>query len=198
MKRKIPIILTLIYIYIYPQHAQAHNYKAFETWGDVWQVLPFVMMGYSWYIEDYEGIKEQAISSAASFLITHAIKESFVLISKSDESKALISRRPNQGSFNGFPSGHTSFAFSSVGFAQKRYGFKFSIPTAAIATSVGVSRIYAQRHTTTQVIAGAALGFATSYLLSSKYNDENKYIGFYLDNAKDGSVNYKLVGFYRF
>lgn len=46
MKRKIPIILTLIYIYIYPQNAQAHNYKAFETWGDVWQVLPFVMMGY--------------------------------------------------------------------------------------------------------------------------------------------------------
>ena len=172
--------------------------SGFEIYGDVMQILPIAMMGYSWYLGDYQGIKEQAIGAGASFLGTHAIKYTFVLISRSSPSTARISQRPNNGSFDGFPSGHTSWAFSAVGFSLKRYGWKLALPTGIIATSVGISRVYAERHTTTQVIAGAILGFAASWLIASKYQKPNQNISFYTNNAPDGTPSYHFSYIRRF
>ncbi len=89
--------------------------SGFEIYGDVMQILPFAMMAYSYAIDDMQGVKEQAIGAGATFLTTHAIKQGFVIVSRSDESNARISQRPNNGSFDGFPSGHTSFTFSFGG-----------------------------------------------------------------------------------
>lgn len=133
--------------------------SGFEIFGDAMQVLPFITMAYSYVIDDFDGVKQQALGSAVTFASTHVIKQGFVILSRSDSELASISQRPNNGSYNGFPSGHTSFAFSAVGFAHKRYGWKFSVPLGVVATLTGVSRVYAQRHTTEQVVAGAVLGF---------------------------------------
>ena len=133
--------------------------SGFEIFGDAMQVLPFITMTYSYAIDDFDGVKQQALGSAVTFASTHVIKQGFVILSRSDSELASISQRPNNGSYDGFPSGHTSFAFSAVGFAHKRYGWKFSVPLGVVATLTGVSRVYAQRHTTEQVVAGAVLGF---------------------------------------
>lgn len=146
--------------------AQAKS--GFEIFGDAMQALPFVMMAYSYAIDDIEGIKQQALGSGVVLASTHIIKQGFVILSRSDENLAHISQRPNDGSYDGFPSGHTSFAFSAVGFAHKRYGWKFSLPLGVLATLTGVSRVYAERHTTEQVVAGAALGFFVSYAFAKK------------------------------
>lgn len=148
------------------------------------------MMGYSYSINDIQGVKEQALGAGLTLLSTHAIKASFVGISRSNPHSANISKRPTSNQYDGFPSGHTSFVFSSAGFAHKRYGTKLSIPLVAIGTSVGISRIVAKKHTATQVLSGAALGFATSYLISTKYIPSN--LSFYQTKAFDDSPNYHL------
>lgn len=150
--------------------AQAKS--GFEIFGDAMQVLPFVMMAYSYAADDMEGVKQQALGSAVTLAGTYLIKQGFVILSRSSENLASISQRPN-GSYDGFPSGHTSFAFSAVGFAHKRYGWKFSVPLGVLATLTGASRVYAQRHTTEQVLAGAALGFFVSYAFASKLESHN-------------------------
>lgn len=184
--------IAFVLLFISTLSSKIFAKSGFEIYGDVMQVLPVAMMAYSWYLKDYQGIKEQAIGAGVTLASTHIIKEGFVILSHSHPSYARISQRPNNGSFNGFPSGHTSFVFSSVGFAQKRYGYKLSLPLAVIATSVGISRIYAERHTTTQVIAGAILGFGTSYLIASKYNTPIQNISFSINPAINGTSNYHI------
>lgn len=167
--------------------------SGFGYYGDVMQILPFAMMAYSYYIDDKEGIKQQALGSGITLLSTSALKQSFVLLAR-DGKKAPIAKRPISDSYNGFPSGHTSFAFSAVGFAAKRYGIKTAAIPAVIATSVGISRIYDQRHTTLQVITGAILGFGVSYFLASKENLPNlSNLAFFTSTSISGNLNYHIA-----
>lgn len=173
------------------QNGNSREMDAFEIYGNVMQILPLAMMVYSYVIDDMQGVKEQALGAGATLLSTHAIKQGFVIASRTDESYARISKRPDNSGFDGFPSGHTSWAFSAVGFSLKRYGWKFALPTALIATSVGVSRVHAQRHTTLQVISGALLGFSLSYLLSSKYNAPP--VVAWIERERDESISYHIA-----
>lgn len=185
------ILFTFLCLQIIITESKAKS--AFETYGDIVQALPIAMMIYSYSIDDMQGVKEQAIGAGVTLLSTHAIKQSFVLIASKDESIASISQRPNRGSFDGFPSGHTSVAFSSVGFAQKRYGWKWSVPLGLLASAGGISRIYAEKHTITQVIAGATLGFLASYLLASPYEKNSAlsvWVGHSLDNTPTYNISY--------
>lgn len=149
----------------------------FETWGDVFQFLPVMAGAYALARQDYHGVAQLALGTGTTLAITFASKYTFVGISQANERLAGISQRPNNGSFDGFPSGHTSSAFSAAGFMQKRYGWKFGLPTTILATSVGVSRITSQRHTTLQVLAGALLGYGVSYLCAKRL----KYIALDID-----------------
>ncbi|TLD96163.1 phosphatase PAP2 family protein [Helicobacter jaachi] len=169
--------------------------SGFALYSDVMQILPFVMMAYSYSIDDVQGVKEQAIGAGGTLLSMFAIKQSFAYIARDNPAKARISQRPSpyDKHFDGFPSGHTAFVFSSVGFAQKRYGWKFSLPLGIIATSVGFSRIYADKHDALQVLSGALLGFGISYLCASKYP-----LSAWVDSAHDGSVSYHLGYLMRF
>ncbi|TKX30234.1 PAP2 family protein [Campylobacter sp. MIT 12-5580] len=172
-----------------------------EKYGDVMQFLPLSLATYTLATQDYEGFKQLALGSALTLASTYAVKYSFVALSKHDEHLAQISQRPKNGSFDGFPSGHTSFAFVAAGFSHKRYGLKASLPFTLLASTVGASRIHAQRHTTAQVIAGAVLGYSLSYFSADEF-DENLHLAFLMDNEKklDQSYQntYKLVFSYKF
>lgn len=48
--------------------------SGFEIFGDAMQVLPFVTMAYSYVIDDFNGVKQQALGSAITFASTHVIK----------------------------------------------------------------------------------------------------------------------------
>ncbi|RDU59267.1 phosphatase PAP2 family protein [Helicobacter marmotae] len=161
----------------------------FEIYGDVMQVLPLAMMAYSYSLGDMQGVRWQAIAAGTTLASSHIIKQSFVVLAQRSESQARISQRPNNGRFDGFPSGHTSWAFSSVGFALKRYGWKVALPVGILATSVGVSRIHAQKHTTLQVLSGAALGFGISYFLSPAWV---KNISLWVD-FREGKYTYCMA-----
>ncbi|MEO0222611.1 MAG: phosphatase PAP2 family protein [candidate division WOR-3 bacterium] len=67
--------------------------------------------------------------------------------------------------YNSLPSGHTAVAFSVAGVVWRRVNNKFvRFSSIALATSVGLARIYLNRHWLSDVILGAGLGFTTGYI----------------------------------
>lgn len=140
--------------------------SAFQIYGDIFQHLPIFAGTYALLSRDFYGARDLFFAATATALTTFASKQIFVKISEHNQDLAEISRRPDSSEFNGFPSGHTSFAFSGAGFLQKRYGVKFGAPALFLAALVGASRIYARRHTSTQVFFGAALGFSAGFFMT--------------------------------
>ena len=80
--------------------------------------------------------------------------------------------RPNGEGDDSFPSMHTSAAFQGATFIHKRYGLKYSIPAYVGAGFVAYSRIESDQHDATDVLAGAALGIASSLYLTKSYGEQ--------------------------
>jgi len=73
--------------------------------------------------------------------------------------KAAVRRsRPTGDSRSSFPSGHTSSAFTIATVAARHYGWPGAIAGYVGATLVGVSRLDAEKHYLSDVVAGATLG----------------------------------------
>jgi membrane-associated phospholipid phosphatase len=78
---------------------------------------------------------------------------------------------PNGKSDDAFPSGHSTIAFSSAAFVQRRYGWKKGIPAYLVASYVGWLRVETDDHDYADVIGGAAVGILSSYLFTEPFND---------------------------
>lgn len=97
-------------------------------------------------------------------------------------------RRPNGDCCSSFPSGHASRAFMGAGFIHARYGWKWALPAYAGATYVAISRVHAKKHYPEDVIAGAAIGVATSFFFTDRY--QNTVV---LPTAGDGYLGVTVV-----
>lgn len=98
-------------------------------------------------------------------------------------------QRPNGGS-QSFPSAHSSISFSAAEFMRKRYGWEYGIPAYALASFVAYSRVEAGEHYAHDVIAGAAIGIASSYIFTRPYKGwrvqlegDAKYLGVRLSRS---------------
>ncbi len=130
---------------------------AVESVGDILQyVLPATAAGVTIVHKDGQGAWQWAGSTALAMGVTYALKYTV------DET------RPEGGSYS-FPSAHTSISFSSAEFLRKRYGWSYGLPAYAAATFVGYSRVESGEHYTHDVIAGAVIGVASSYLLTTPF-----------------------------
>ena len=67
-------------------------------------------------------------------------------------------KRPDSSARNSFPSGHTATAFMGAELIRREYGLGYGIAAYAVATGVGVLRIYNDRHWLGDVITGAGIG----------------------------------------
>ncbi|MEC4049376.1 phosphatase PAP2 family protein [Flavobacterium sp. SUN046] len=84
--------------------------------------------------------------------------------------KHIVQKPRPDGSDNfSFPSGHTTSAFSGAAFIQRRYGWKYGVPSYLLASFVGYSRIQAKKHDGWDVLAGATIGIGTAYLFTKPY-----------------------------
>lgn len=75
--------------------------------------------------------------------------------------------RPDGSAYNSFPSGHTATAFAAAEWLRMEYGHKspwMGVAGYAVATSIGVLRVYNNRHWVSDVVAGAAIGFLSTRL----------------------------------
>lgn len=92
---------------------------------------------------------------------------------------------PNLRSDEAFPSGHTSIAFGSAAFIQRRYGWRPGIPAYLVAGYVGHLRMETDDHDAADVIGGAAVGIISSYLLTKPFN-ENVNVSAWADGNSAG------------
>ncbi len=136
---------------------QAAAAGSVEKAGDILQILiPAVAWGGTFYKHDPDGRTQFYKSFATNLVVTHGLK-------------AVVHKKRPNGSDKSFPSGHTSAAFQGAAFIQKRYGFKAALPAWLAATYVGYSRVQSKNHYTVDVVAGAAIGIASSWFFTSPY-----------------------------
>jgi len=112
---------------------------------------------------DYDGIWMNGANILATAAAVNGIK--------SATNKTSWTNRPN-GLDYGFPSGHTSYAFSGAAFLHYRYGWQYGLPAAALAALVGYSRVENKYHYWRDVIAGAAIPYVTGYFLVDHINKD--------------------------
>jgi membrane-associated phospholipid phosphatase len=129
-----------------------------ETVGSVLTVaISAAAYGSTFYMDDAEGRKQ----FYPAFLVNAAATE--VL-------KYTVQReRPDGSDRHSFPSGHTSIAFQGAAFIHERYGFEYAAPAYLLAAYVGYTRVDAKKHYTSDVLAGAALGIASSFYFVDPY-----------------------------
>lgn len=71
------------------------------------------------------------------------------------------SLRPDGSARNSFPSGHTATAVMGAELVRSEYGNMAGIGAYAVAATVGLLRMYNNRHWVNDVLGGAAYGFAS-------------------------------------
>jgi membrane-associated phospholipid phosphatase len=155
-----------------------HGGNSIEAAGEVLTLLlPATAAGFTVGTKDGKGALQLAESVALTAGVTYGLKYT------------IQESAPN-GDSHSFPSAHTSLAFSSAEFIRKRYGWKCGIPAYVAATFVAVSRVEAKDHYVHDVLMGAAIGIASSYLFTQPNRDWNvqpdvsqKYYGIRLSRA---------------
>ncbi len=108
---------------------------------------------------DWTGDLQAGASLAAAFSASEILKHAFP------------EQRPDRSDRRSFPSGHASASFAAAATLQNRYGWQVGIPAQLVAAFVGFSRIEARKHHWYDVVAGAGIGEASGFLITSKRND---------------------------
>lgn len=85
-------------------------------------------------------------------------------------------QRPDHSGDDSFPSGHTSVSFAAAATLENRYGWRAGLPAFLAATFVGVGRVEANRHYWHDVVAGAAVGAASGFLITTKRDDHVRLV----------------------
>jgi membrane-associated phospholipid phosphatase len=127
-----------------------------EAAGDVATVLVGAAAGgMTLALKDREGMVQLVKSAALDLGVTYGLKYS------------VHERRPDGSDNQSFPSAHTSVAFTSAEYIRKRYGWEYGIPAYGLASFVAYSRVESDKHYARDVIAGAAIGIASSYIFTT-------------------------------
>lgn len=134
-----------------------------DDWDDAGTAVRWVLVGAALAApavqSDWNGEFQAIGSIGAATLVTTGLKET---ISK---------ERPDGSDNRSFPSGHTSSSFAAAATLTNRYGWKVGLPAHALAAFVGASRIEADRHDVVDVLAGAAIGSLSGFLITRKRDD---------------------------
>jgi membrane-associated phospholipid phosphatase len=132
--------------------------RSIEYIGDGLAVLiPASGYGTALYLNDHEGqiafYKSIAVSTATTFGLKYTVRR----------------ERPDGSDDHSFPSAHTMYAFQGATFIYRRYGFKYAAAAYLGAAFVGYSRIEADKHYLSDVLAGAAIGSLSSWFFTDRY-----------------------------
>jgi membrane-associated phospholipid phosphatase len=153
------LLCGLLLCFATAANVQAGN--GIEAAGDALAVLlPATAAGLTVAYKDGEGAWQLGASAALTLGVTYGLKQ------------VVSETRPN-GDSQSFPSAHTSLSFASAEYMRKRYGWGYGVPAYAVATFVAISRVEAKEHYVHDVLAGAAIGIASSYLFTRQYKNWN-------------------------
>jgi membrane-associated phospholipid phosphatase len=156
--------------------------KTLETSGDVLFVaLPTTAVITTFLNKDNKGRKEFAKGFVTNIAITLALKE---IVKKP---------RPDLSDTKSFPSGHTSTAFQSASFLQKRYGWKYGVPAYLLAGFTGFTRINADKHDGWDVLVGAAIGIGSTYIFTTPYQQKHMKLTYSSNNKNQHLIGYAFI-----
>ena len=147
------------------------NYeKGIQDTGDVIQfALPATALLATFLEDNKKGSWQFVKAFGTNLALTYALKY------------AINKPRP-EGATDGlaFPSGHTSVAFQSASFIQRRYGWEYGIPAYALAGFVAYSRIEGlnERHDGWDVLGGIIVGIGSTYLFTTAYQKDHFELSF--------------------
>lgn len=150
-------VMALLMMSGVPSPAFADKSNTEKAGDALFVLLPLSGFAATLVKHDREGQIQFLKSLAATAIVTGGLKA------------AVDKRRPNGECCESFPSAHTSFAFMGATFIHKRYGKRYAIPAYAAAAFVAHSRVFADKHFVEDVVAGAAIGFLSSYFLTTAY-----------------------------
>ena len=143
---------------------QVHDYFASEDRFGVFErivgdqlgrgAVVFGAVGGLWTVSHFYGndrfrrfSHDLAQASALTGLITFGFKQ------------GVGRTRPNGSNTLSFPSGHSSAAFTAATIVEHHYGRMASVAAYATASFVAASRLDANKHYLSDVVAGAAVGY---------------------------------------
>ena len=145
-----------------PAHA---NEADWATASDVGRgVLVVTALGVPAVQGDWKRTKQAAFSVGATYAVTTGLKH------------VIDEERPDESNHKSFPSGHTSSSFAAAATLHRRHGWEVGVPAHLVAAFVGVARVKSDEHFVHDVIAGAAIGEAAGWLLTSRKNDQVQWL----------------------
>lgn len=109
---------------------------------------------------DFMGLKakhsfgERVAVAAVTYISVTALSQSIKYIVREP--------RPDTGTRNSFPSGHTMTAFAGAELVRSEYGWGVGMGAYALAATVGFMRMYNGRHWFNDVLAGAGFGILSA------------------------------------
>lgn len=112
---------------------------------------------------DWEGLKQAAFTAVAAgganLILKYTVRE----------------LRPDHSNYHSFPSMHSTVAFASAAFLQRRYGWKFGAPAYAVAAYTAVGRVLAKKHHWWDCVAGAAIGAGAAYIFTTPWAKKHDF-----------------------
>jgi membrane-associated phospholipid phosphatase len=125
--------------------------------GDVLRVaIPAAAFALTFKEDDLTGRRQFYKSFGATVVGTWVLKET------------VDKERPDGTGTDAFPSGHAATAFQGAGFIHRRYGIRRAWPAYVLATVTAWTRVDADEHDTADVLGGAALGVASSFIFAKR------------------------------
>jgi membrane-associated phospholipid phosphatase len=147
---------SLLFLLLFAQPGFAGD-STIEHIGDGLAVLiPASAYGGTLYLNDHEGqiafYSSIGVSTATTLGLKYTVKR----------------ERPDGSDDRSFPSAHTMLAFQGAAFIHRRYGFNYAAAAYLGAVFVGYSRIEADKHYLSDVLAGAAIGTLSSWFFTDR------------------------------
>lgn len=167
--RAFSIILLLVFISFFSfsplsAYERRRAHLQIKKSGDAGQyAVPLAAALISLAHRDYEGMKFYAGSFSATMGAAYAIKP------------LINAKRPISGRMS-FPSGHTAAAMGAAAYMQMRYGMAYGIPCYVLASYVGFSRVYAQKHWFRDVLGATAIAMAANAFFTKPFSENYQLI----------------------
>ena len=87
--------------------------------------------------------------------------------------KVAVRRDRPTGECCAFPSGHASVTFATAAVLERHFGYRASWPMFVIAGYVSASRLTDNRHFTSDVLFGSALGMAAGWTVVGRHGRQD-------------------------
>ncbi|MDR0733095.1 MAG: phosphatase PAP2 family protein [Dysgonamonadaceae bacterium] len=145
-----------------------------DSWDDYTQFAPAVA-AFSMKLSGMPSV-HRLQDMCVLYALSNALGTSVVLVTK----EVTDRQRPNDSNRHSFPSGHTAIAFIAAEFLHQEYGDRsvwISIGGYGMASLVGLSRIYRNKHWLSDVIAGAGTGILATKMVYLSYPFLKKTFG---------------------